>query len=124
MKTKHSFLTAPEARLSMATDKSIASFMLPGFSKQDLFYHMNKRSSYLDNLKKAVDNFKAKQTLVDARAENIKRQNMLNYQSEYDRIISALNHSAYRGLDRDMLKRRRNELQRLGVNAVRVNPLE
>ena len=50
MKTKHSFLT----------DKSIASFMLPGFSKQDLFYNMNKRSRYLDNLKKAVDNFKAK----------------------------------------------------------------
>ena len=49
---------------------------------------------------------------------------MLNYQSEYDRIISALNHSAFRGLDRDMLKRRRNELQKLGVNAVRVNPLE
>ena len=98
--------------------------MLPGFSKQDLFYNMNKRSRYLDNLKRAVDNFKAKQTLVDARAENIKRQNMLNYQSEYDRIISALNHSAFRGLDRDMLKRRRNELQKLGVNAVRVNPSE
>ena len=43
--------------------------MLPGFSKQDLFYHMNKRSHFLDNLKRAVDNFKAKQTLVDARAE-------------------------------------------------------
>ena len=49
---------------------------------------------------------------------------MLNYQSEYDRIIYALNHSAIRGLDRDMLKRRRNELQKLGVNAVRANPLE
>ena len=46
---------------------------------------MRKRSYYLDNLKNAVDNFKAKQTLVDARAENIKRQQMMNYQSEYDR---------------------------------------
>ena len=114
MKTKQSFLT----------DKSIASFMLPGFSKQDLFYHMNKKSKYLDNLKRAVDNFKAKQTLVDARAENIKRQQMMNYQSEYDRILSALNHSAAPGLDRAMLKRRRNELQKLGVNAVRRGPEE
>ena len=41
---------------------------------------MYKRGKYLDNLKKAVDNFKAKQTLIDARAENIKRQNQMNYQ--------------------------------------------
>ena len=51
--------------------KPKASF-LPDFSKQDLFYDMHKRVRYLDNLKKAVDSFKAKQTLVDARAENIK----------------------------------------------------
>ena len=107
MKTKHSFLT----------DKSIASFMLPGFSKQDLFYNMNKRSQYLDNLKRAVDNFKAKQTLVDARAENIKRQQMMNYQSEYDRIISALRQSAIPGFTKEMLRERRRELRELGAKA-------
>ena len=84
---------------------------------------MRKRSYYLDNLKKAVDNFKAKQTLVDARAENIKRQQMMNYQSEYDRIISALNQSAIPGLNRDMLRERRNELRKLGVKAVKNNPV-
>jgi hypothetical protein len=45
------------------------SSFLPDFSKQDLFYDMHKRSRYLENLKKAIDNFKAKQTLVDARAK-------------------------------------------------------
>ena len=102
--------------------KSKISF-LPDFSKQDLFYNMRKRSYYLDNLKKAVDNFKAKQTLVDARAENIKRQQMMNYQSEYDRIIAALNQSAIPGVTRNMLKERRNELRKLGVKAVKNNPV-
>ena len=96
---------------------------LPDFSKRNLFNDMHKRSYYLTNLKKAVDNFKAKQTLVDARAENIKRQQMLNYQGEYDRIMFALNHSAIAGLDRDMLDDRRKELQKLGVKAVRLNPM-
>ena len=96
---------------------------LPDFSKRNLFNDMNKRSNYLTNLKKAVGNFKAKQTLVDARAANIKRQQMLNYQSEYDRIMSALNHSAIPGLDLRMLDDRRKELQNLGVKAVRLNPM-
>ena len=80
---------------------------------------MHKRNHYLENLRKAVDNFKAKQTLVDARINNIKRQQMLNYQSEYDRIIGALNSSAIPGVDKDMLRRRRDELRKLGVVAVR-----
>lgn len=100
--------------------KSKISF-LPDFSKKrDLFYDMRKRSYYLDNLKKAVDNLKAKQTLVDARAENIKRQNMMNYLGEYDRIIAALNQSAIPGVNRDMLRKRRDELKKkLGVKAVK-----
>ena len=109
MKNKHSFLT----------DKSIASLMLPSFSTQDLFYLMNKRSKYLTNLKNAVDNFKAKQTLIDARADNIKRQQLMNYQGEYDRIVAALNHSAYRGLNNDMLKNRLRELKALGKNGIK-----
>ena len=80
---------------------------------------MRKRSHYLENLKKAVDNFKAKQTLVDARANNIKRQEMLNYTSEYDRIIGALNSPAIPGLDKDMLRRRRDELRQITRKAVR-----
>lgn len=83
---------------------------------------MHKRSRYLENLKKAIDNFKAKQTLVDARASNIKRQNMLNYQSEYDRILGVLNSSAVPGFDKAMLRRRRDELKQMGVKAVRGNP--
>ena len=91
---------------------------LPDFSKRNLFNDMHKRSYYLTNLKKAVDNFKAKQTLVDARAANIKRQQMVNYQSEYDRIMFALNHSAVRGLDMAMLRKRRIELEKLGAKAI------
>ena len=98
--------------------KTKASF-LPDFSKKDLFYDMRKRSHYLENLKKAVDNFKAKQTLVDARANNIKRQQMFNYKSEYDRIIGAWNSSAIPGVDKDMLRKRRDELRQITRKAVR-----
>ena len=95
---------------------------LPDLSKRNLLNDMHKRSYYLTNLKKAVDNFKAKQTLVDARAANIQRQKMFNYQSEYDRMIFALHHSAVPGLDMAMLNKRRKELKQIGVEAVRLQP--
>ena len=80
---------------------------------------MNNRINYLARLKDVTDGFKAKQALIDARARNIQNQNMLNYQGEYDRIIYALNHSAIPGLNRDLLRKRREELKKLGVKAVR-----
>ena len=84
---------------------------------------MKHKINYLTRLKDVTDGFKAKQTLIDARKKNIEHQNMLNYQGEYDRIIHALNHSAIGGLDRNMLKKRREELHKLGVKAVKTNEL-
>ena len=92
---------------------------LPNFGKREVFGHMRNKIKYLTQLKHITDGFQAKQFLVDARARNIQNQNMLNYQSEYDRITFALGHSAVRGLDREMLKKRRNVLQDLGVQAVK-----
>ena len=94
---------------------------LPKFSKRDVFAHMNNRINFLTRLKDITDGFKAKQTLIDARAKNIHNQQMLNYQGEYDRIIHALNHSAIRGLNREMLRERRKELQDLTKDSI--NPL-
>ena len=85
---------------------------LPDFSKRDAFEHMNTRINYLARLKDVTDGFKAKQALIDARARNIQNQNMLNYQGDYDRIIYALNHSAIPGLNRDLLRKRREELKK------------
>ena len=94
---------------------------LPKFSKRDVFHHLHNKINYLTRLKDVTDGFKAKQTLIDARKKNIEHQNMLNYQGEYDRIIHALNHSAIRGLNKQMLKRRRKELQDLTKDSI--NPL-
>jgi hypothetical protein len=47
---------------------------------------------------------------------------MLNYQSEYDRILGVLNSSAVPGFDKAMLRRRRDELKQMGFKAVRGNP--
>ena len=84
---------------------------LPNFGKRDVFGHMRNKINYLTQLKHITDGFQAKQFLVDARARNIQNQNMLNYQSEYDRISFALNHSALSGHTREMLKMRRKKLQ-------------
>ena len=92
---------------------------LPNFGKRDVFGHMRNKINYLTQIKHITDGFQAKQFLVDARARNIQNQNMLNYQSEDDRITYALDHSAVRGLNREMLKKRRNELQDLGVKVVK-----
>ena len=97
---------------------------LPDFSKRDVFAHLHNKINYLARLKDITDGFKAKQTLIDARAKNLNNQNMLNYQGEYDRIIYALNHSAVPGLNRQLLKKRRDELHKLGVRAVKANPVE
>ena len=91
---------------------------LPKFSKRDVFAHMNNRINFLTRLKDVTDGFKAKQALIDAKRKHIHNQNMLNYQSEYNRIMYALNHSAIPGLNRQVLKERRNELRKLGVKAV------
>ena len=92
---------------------------LPDFSKRDAFDHMHNRVNYLTRLKDVTDGFKAKHALIDARDKHIRNQNMLNYQGEYNRIIYALNHSAIPGLNRDLLKKRRDELRKLGVKAVK-----
>jgi len=92
---------------------------LPDFSKRDAFDHMHNRINYLTRLKDVTDGFKAKQALIDARDKHIKNQSMLNHQGEYNRIIHALNHSAIPGLNRDLLKHRRDELRKLGVQAVK-----
>ena len=57
---------------------------LPTFSKRDVFGHLHNKINYLTQLKHITDGFQAKQTLIDARERNIQRQNMLNYQGEYD----------------------------------------
>jgi len=92
---------------------------LPYFSKRDAFEHMNNRINYLARLKDVTDGFKAKQALIDARVKHIHNQSMLNHQGEYNRIMYALNHSAIPGLNRDLLRKRREELKKLGVKAVR-----
>ena len=91
---------------------------LPKFSKRDVFGHLNNKINFLTRLKDVTDGFKAKQALIDARKKHIHNQNMLNYQGEYNRIMHALNHSALPGLNRQLLKERRNELRKLGVKAV------
>ena len=94
---------------------------LPNFSKRDVFNHMNNKINYLTRLKDITDGFKAKKFLIDSRKKHIDHQNYLNYQGEYDRITHALNHSSVPGLNREMLKRRRNELQKLTKDSI--NPL-
>jgi len=96
----------------------IPDITLPSISKRDPFAHLKTRVNYLTNLKHIVDGYKAKQSHVDAMKRHIDNQKMLNYQMEYDRIITALSHSATPGMSLPQLDHRRKQLRKLGITAV------
>ena len=98
----------------------IPDITLPSISKRDPFAHLKTRINYLTNLKHIVDGYKAKQSHVDAMKRHIENQKMLHYQMEYDRVITALNHSATPGMSLIQLDKRKNKLRKLGINAVSV----
>lgn len=94
------------------------SSILPKPSYNDPLKHLKTRINYLNRVKELIDGNRARTALIDARERNIQLQNMKNYQMEYDRIITALEHSASPGLSRKQLIDRRNELRKLGIKAV------
>jgi hypothetical protein len=94
------------------------SSILPKPSYNDPLKHLKTRINYLSRVKQLIDGNRAREALIDARDRNIKLQNMKNYQMEYDKIITALDHSAMPGLSRKQLIDRRNELRKLGIKAV------
>ena len=98
----------------------IPDITLPSVSKRDPFAHLKTRVNYLTNLKHIVDGYKAKQSHVDAMKRHIENQKMLNYQMEYDRVITALNHSATPGMSLFQLDKRKQELRKLGIKSVSV----
>lgn len=98
----------------------IPDITLPSISKRDPFAHLKTRVNYLTNLKHLVDGYKAKQSHVDAMKRHIENQKMLNYQMEYDRVITALNHSATPGMSLFQLDKRKQELRKLGIKSVSV----
>ena len=98
----------------------IPDITLPSVSKRDPFAHLKTRVNYLTNLKHLVDGYKAKQSHVDAMKRHIENQKMLNYQMEYDRVITALNHSATPGMSLFQLDKRKQELRKLGIKSVSV----
>ena len=96
----------------------IPDITLPSISKRDPFAHLKTRVNYLTNLKHLVDGYKAKQSHVDAMKRHIDNQKMLNYQMEYDRVITALNHSATPGMSLFQLDKRKQELRKLCIKSV------
>jgi hypothetical protein len=98
----------------------IPDITLPSISKRDPFAHLKTRVNYLTNLKHIGDGYEAKQSHVDAMKRHIENQKMLNYQMEYDRVITALNHSATPGMSLFQLDKRKQELRKLGIKSVSV----
>jgi len=94
------------------------SSILPKPSYNDPLKHLKTRIDYLNRVKQLIDGNRARTALIDARDRNIKLQNMLNYQTEYDKIHYALNHSASPGLSRQQLINRQDELRKLGIKGV------
>ena len=57
-------------------------------------------------------------TLIEARMNNLRNQEMNTYKNEYMRIAEALNNKAMLGLNVPHLLERRKHLHKLGVKAL------
>ena len=75
----------------------------------------------LAQLKRQRDKIKAHRTKAESiqlRNEWTQHQNRKNYQLEYDRIVGHINSGRVRGTTADMLKKKTENLKKLGAKAV------
>ena len=86
-------------------------------AKYNKQFGIGSRLDYYKNLKKRIE---ARSTMImanDYRKENLRKQNLNNYQQEYDRIRGILSQSRIPGTSDDIYKRT-EKLEKLGVRAV------
>jgi hypothetical protein len=87
-------------------------------SKQKLNYYSKLQIEQIKHLKDHIDAYRTRAASVALRKEILEKQNMRNYQSEYERIRAHLEDSAIPFKTREGLKTRAVHLKALGAKAV------
>jgi len=86
--------------------------------KQKLNYYRKLQLSEIKRLKEHIDAYRSRVASVALRKEILDKQNVKNYQTEYDRIRAHLEDGAIPFTTRDGLKTRAEHLKTLGAMAV------
>ena len=80
--------------------------------------HITNRLHYFKNLQKQLDAQATKASSIALRKQWLDKQKKVNYQSEYDRIRSEIEHNVVKGLSVESLKKRKNDLSKLGAKVI------
>ena len=76
---------------------------------------ITKQLAYYKRVQKEIDARKTKASLIMLRKQWIEKQNITNYQNEYDRIRGILNTSVTGALTNDILNDRKVKLEKIGA---------
>ena len=76
---------------------------------------ITKQLAYYKRVQKEIDARKTKASLIMLRKQWIEKQNITNYQNEYDRIRGILNTSVTGALTNDILNERKVKLEKMGA---------
>ena len=80
--------------------------------------HITNRLHYFKNLQKQLDAQATKASSIALRKQWLDKQKKINYQSEYDRIRGEIEHNVVKGLSVESLKKRKNDLSKLGAQVI------
>ena len=80
--------------------------------------HITNRLHYFKNLQKQLDAHATKASSIALRKQWLDKQKKVNYQSEYDRIRGEIEHNNVKGLSVESLKKRRDDLAKLGAKVI------
>ena len=80
--------------------------------------HITNRLHYFKNLQKQLDAQATKASSIALRKQWLDKQKKINYQSEYDRIRGEIEHNVVKGLSVESLKKRKNDLAKLGAKVI------
>ena len=80
--------------------------------------HITNRLHYFKNLQKQLDAQATKASSIALRKQWLDKQKKINYQSEYDRIRGEIEHNNVKGLSVESLKKRRDDLAKLGAKVI------
>ena len=80
--------------------------------------HITNRLHYYKILKDKLDAQATKASNNSLRRQWLLKQKKVNYQSEYDRIRSEIAHNVVKGVSSESLKKRRDDLAKLGAKVI------
>ena len=87
-------------------------------SQNDIEKQITNRLHYYKTLKDKLDAQATKASSIALRKQWLDKQKKVNYQSEYDRIRSQIEHNVVKEASVDNLKRRRNEIKNFNIASI------